>query len=202
MFPLFKASEMSHLYVPWSLFSSTLCPVTICQHLHESYPSHVSQFDLQLSSWFTDMSLKILVPSNRPFPMECFQSLLGHPCIYALNKGSLESTSHFLPIHIWCQSLSVTLTFYLMLNSRIHHFLGLSGPSPINFNTCILGVWLRGLCTLDSSSSLVSASNQARESHQCSLTWLFLMCSTSAHHHMLENHTLDRFNDPVDCTNS
>jgi hypothetical protein len=37
MFPLFRASKVSHLYVPWSLFSSTLRPITVCQCLYDSY---------------------------------------------------------------------------------------------------------------------------------------------------------------------
>jgi hypothetical protein len=32
----------------------------------------LSIVDLQLSQWFTDMSLKSNFPSNQPFPIECF----------------------------------------------------------------------------------------------------------------------------------
>jgi len=115
------------------LLSST---IIVYPCLHEFFPSSIVKCYLRLSPWFTNLSLNNFLPSNQPFPMEFFLSLPDQNFICALNKGSLESISLFLPVTSWCQYFSIILYFlpHACFQGSLNHLnlmdLPLSTPTP------------------------------------------------------------------------
>jgi hypothetical protein len=73
--------------------------------LHLLYPSHVAQLSIYNCPTYTfdqHYALSTLILYG------CFHLLPYYPCIYALNKGSLDSTSLCLPPIPWCRFPSIT----------------------------------------------------------------------------------------------